>query len=317
MRYPELVDESISLYVAHLERTHESLSPGGNFATRCLIDTLEAARLKGQRMDPTEATATWRQMAAASVDDAGVLLNQWQLGYGRDDAPVISIGTEHAYELRPLDRHKRPMDVGLAEITIECLVAAIWLCNSRPDVLTRMLSAPWWNWQADFSEARPYHVYTADYYRTAPRATWPTLGRDVLRGGPDWRTVLGQRCYQIELSGYPALQSLGGREPSRARIDFLRKLVSTMRDTARVLILHGTPKFTEHDPRLAVGASFLGVDVLGQATGEGTDSKERRWETYDRNGLRVILSRALSGTNVSSEYLALIARLVADAVPAG
>jgi hypothetical protein len=104
LRYPELVDESISLYVAHLERTHESLSPGGNFATRCLIDTLEAARLKGQRMDPTEATATWRQMAAASVDDAGVLLNQWQLGYGRDDAPVISIGTEHAYELRPLDR---------------------------------------------------------------------------------------------------------------------------------------------------------------------------------------------------------------------
>lgn len=76
-----------------------------------------------------------------------------------------------------------------------------------------------------------------------------------------------------------------------------------------------TPKFAEHDPPLAVGASFLGVDVLGPPTGQGTDSKERRWETYDRNGWRVILSRALSGTNVSSEYLALIAKLVADAVP--
>src|SRR6202165_696899 len=207
MRYLELVDESVSLYVEHLERTRGSLSLSGNVAARCLIDTLEAARTKGQSLQATEVSATWRQMAAAAVDDADGLLNQWQLGYGDDAAPVISVGTEHAYELRPLDRHKHPMDVGLAEITSECLVAAIWLCNSRPDVLKWMLSAPWWNWQAEFSEARPSHVYIADYYRTGTRAPWPTLGRDVLRGGTNWRTVLGQRCYQIELSGYPALQS--------------------------------------------------------------------------------------------------------------
>jgi hypothetical protein len=315
MRYPELVEDSASLYVAHLQGIHETLSPGGKFASQCLIDTLEAARLEGEGLDPTQATATWRQMAAASIDDADGLLNQWQLGYGRDDAPVIAVGTEHAYELRPPDRHKHPMDVGLAEITAECLVAAIWLCNSRPDVLTRMLLAPWWNWQADFAEARPYHVYTADYYRTGSRATWPTLGRDILLGGADWRTVLGQRCYQIELSGYPVLQSSGGREPARVRIDFLKRVVTAMRDTARVLILHGTPKFTEHDPRVVVAASFLGVDVLGQATGRGADSDDRRWEIYDRNGWRVIFSRALSGTNVSSEYLALISKLVADVVP--
>lgn len=300
------------LYSEHLAGVASRLSAGGKCAADALRSTLAAAVEQGEALEPTAVTATWRQMAGAETTDAEFIINHWQLGYGRDDAPVISIGTEHAYELMPRLRDSVPTDVGLAEITMECVAAVLWLCLSRPDVLQTIAAAPWWRWAHGFSASRPYHIYTGDYYKVAPRSTWPTIGRDVLRGGAEWRTRLAERCYQIELSGYPALQAIGGKEPTQSRIQFLESVVREMAPTARVLIFHGTPKFSDIDPRNSIGAAFLGAEALGNPTQTGQDSGRRQWKVFDRADHRVIFTRALSGLSVSREYLGQISQLVGE-----
>ena len=313
-RYPRAVIRSAKAYAEHLAGT-KGLSAGGRCAADGLIETLDAAVTDAVELRPDDVKATWRQLAAAEVSDAEALVNHWQLGYGSDSAAVISIGTEHAYELMPKLRDNTPVDVGLAEMTMECLVAVIWLTGSKPDVLQRIASAPWWGWATGFSAKRPYHIYTADYHKVSGRSTWATIGRDVLRGGADWRTALAERCYQVELSAYPARQSVGGRGPSEDRIRFLQFLLGETRPTARVLIFHGTPKFADLDPREALAAAFLGLEHLGAPTQVGRDSGRREWRVFDSGQRRAIFSRALSGLNVSTEYLEQISRLVAEADP--
>ena len=316
MRYPQVVRRSAEAYAEHLART-SSLSAGGRCAAEALVETLNSAVAEGVELRPDHVRATWRQLAAAEIPDAEGLLNHWQLGYGNDSAAVISIGTEHAYELMPKLRDNTPVDVGLAEMTMECLVAVIWLTASKPQVLQRIASAPWWGWATGFSANRPYHIYTANYYKVSARSTWAIIGRDVLRGGADWRTALAERCYQVELSAYPARQSVGGRGPSEDRIRFLQFLLGEIRPTARVLIFHGTPKFADLDPREALAAAFLGLEHLGAPTQSGRDSGRREWRVFDSGQRRAIFSRALSGLNVSTEYLEQITRLVAEAAPPG
>ncbi len=313
-RYPHVVNRSAKAYAEHLART-SGLTAGGRCAAEALIETLNSAVAEGVELGPDHVKATWRQLAAAEISDAEGLVNHWQLGYGSDSAAVISIGTEHAYELMPKLRDNTPVDVGLAEMTTECLVAVIWLTASKPDVLQKIASAPWWGWATGFSTKRPYHIYAADYYKVSARSTWATIGRDVLRGGADWRTALAERCYQIELSAYPARQSVGGRGPSEDRIRFLQFFLGEASPTARVLIFHGTPKFANVDPRQALGAAFLGLEHLGEPTRVGGDSRRREWRLFDSGQRRVIFSRALSGLNVSAEYLEQISRLVEEAAP--
>lgn len=68
-------------------------------------------------------------------------------------------------------------------------------------------------------------------------------------------------------------------------------------------------------PRVGVAMAFLGTEQLGPPTQVGRDAGRREWRPYDHGQRRVIFSRALSGLNVSGEYLEQLARLVAEAVP--
>jgi hypothetical protein len=56
-----------------------------------------------------------------TLADAPLLIKDFQLGCGMDDAPVVVVGTEHAYELLvkepagPSARQDRPLDLSLSD----------------------------------------------------------------------------------------------------------------------------------------------------------------------------------------------------------
>lgn len=255
-------------------------------------------------------------MSQVPLQDADHFVNHYQLGYGRDDAPVLSIGTEHAYQLlvrNPDGTHK---DVGLREITIESACSLYWLTGSRPDVVLKVGACPEWHWRRPFDETWPYHVYTAVYHRVGGGGTWSTIGRGVLQAGDAWRLALGDRCYQIELSAYPAVRATGGRAPTAERLRFLKEVLGSLRKTARVAIFHGTPKFATTDPRPELAEVFLDVASLPTATVR-SDDHGVGLRVYDSATRRVIFATALNrlNRNVSESYLALVARLLAEVVP--
>jgi hypothetical protein len=43
----------------------------------------------GPALKAADVQCTWRQLAAAELEDAEMIINDWQLGYGHDGATVI------------------------------------------------------------------------------------------------------------------------------------------------------------------------------------------------------------------------------------
>jgi hypothetical protein len=313
--HPTIVTLSAESYLTQLRGA--TLSPNGLVALKSLEESVAACAAWGSEVLTEAVTFSWDVMSRVPLQDADGFTNHYQLGCGRDDAPVISVGTEHAYQLLVRNPDGTYRDVGLREITIESACALYWLTGSRPDVTLKLNDCPEWNWRRPFSSTWPYHIYTAEYHRVSGGGTWATIGRGVLQAGDTWRRALGNRCYQIELSAYPASQAARGRPPTEERVRFLTEVLSTLRNTARVAIFHGTPKFTERDPRLELAEVFLGVATLPSATVRSHEHEEGL-RIYDGGDRRVIFARALNRRNryVSAEYLASIARLIADVVPA-
>jgi hypothetical protein len=92
--HPALVATSADRYLNQLRSA--DLSPGGHDALRSLEDSIAACRLERSDVPLDRVTFTWDLMQHVPLKEADDFTNHYQLGYGRDDAPVISMGTEHA-----------------------------------------------------------------------------------------------------------------------------------------------------------------------------------------------------------------------------
>jgi hypothetical protein len=258
--HPELLATSATRYLNQLRSV--VLSPGGREALRSLEVSISACVVERSEVPLERVTFTWEVMQRVPLLEANNFTNHYQLGYGRDDAPIVSMGTEHAYQLLVKSPDGTVRDVGLREIAAECGCVLYWLTDSRPDITSKLLGCPDWHWRRPFAIGWPYHIYAAEYHRVGGGGTWATIGRGLLRAGDNWRRALGDRCYQIEVSAHPAKRAAVGQAVNADRMSFLKEVLISLRETAQVLLFHGVPKSTGHDPRIELAQVFLDVDKL-------------------------------------------------------
>lgn len=271
-----------------------------------MVETLELARERREHLAAGDMAFHSRMLEELSLQDREMLINQSSLGLGSATAPVIFVGSEHAYNLRD----SLPYSLEAVGLTI------LWLCGGRADVTSRLSGNPW-------PHSVPFHVHPNALYRVHETKrgehTWKVLAsiltmamgiadRNELLGG--YEPGLGDLAYQVELSAYPARRSYLGREPSRQRVEFLEELMQALQPTARVLVFHGRSRqepWQSIQKRLA--RAFLGL-TAGQEMIENVvevDGVEIRWAT--ENSRKVLFARALNGI-VSAGYRKCIAEQI-------
>jgi hypothetical protein len=234
------------------------------------------------------------------------VLDQRVLGFGRDDAPLICMGTEEGYSAA---------DGG--ELALACAQSILWLCGSKPEVLDRI--DPTVLPSARSPRPREYHIHPNDFYRwdrSQGRGTSPMIARLLRAQDPESLLVppsqgdaalsLGDICYQVEISAYPSKVALGGRQPNSVRAEFLAELVVKF-VSASALIFHGGPP---DDARTKIASSFLGRPVRW-----ASNTAKREWFAWDaENGRAVLHTYALNG-RVKHSYLDLVRDKLRDLAP--
>jgi hypothetical protein len=129
--YPEIVRaaaEQYRVFVEALER--EADSPVRLLAGK-VGRTIEAALSKRSAMSAADVEFGPRDLRPLTTAQRRRFFNPWALGIGADDASVIFLGSEHAYDV---DR-----DEDLVNFCTESIGGVVlWLSGSNPDVLKRM-----------------------------------------------------------------------------------------------------------------------------------------------------------------------------------
>src|SRR5205823_1404879 len=118
-----------------------------------------------------------RDALAADVD---LLVNQWCLGWGRDDAPLMAMGTEEAYPAKPID---------LA--LWNCCCAVVWASGGRRDIVAAIdpRSANPDPPIHDFEGRREFHIHANDYYLVHQPHRDPDSQRWVRPGRHTWKLL--------------------------------------------------------------------------------------------------------------------------------
>lgn len=314
-RYQGVVEESACLYVRHLHRQlqADAWSPAALRAGTALIETIERALAKREALQPAESTFTPELMRDVEASEAKPFVNEYTLGWGRDSAPVIVIGTEEAYE-------PSKQNLGLWN----CSCSVIWLSGGRSDVIRQLLGFPEGNVRTDDLEPRCANIHYSDW-AASPSAgqTWGCLAK-VLVGScePDqWqacfkpsapgsppRTGLGDLCHQIEMSAYPAKNAAAGRHATEARIRFLGRLLTDARETATVLLFHGGAY--AGTPRPALAEAFLGRAVSELPEVDHTP-KRKIWRA-EHDGRVVLHTNALNGRSTDNDYLMRVSAYIQE-----
>lgn len=108
------------------------------------------------------------------------LVNQYSLGLGSPTAPVIFIGSEHAYSLEDT----LPFSLEAVGLTI------LWLCGGKTDITTRISGMEW-------GSDVPFHIHPNALYRSTRPNEASTLGR-CWRISLRWRlaSLTGGSCCQ-------------------------------------------------------------------------------------------------------------------------
>ncbi|HXN75720.1 MAG TPA: hypothetical protein VN876_03730 [Gemmatimonadaceae bacterium] len=292
-----------------LGRFSESLRP----SIEALIELLARVR------DPFSITTdnigfTANDLSTADVPpDLDLLINQWCLGWGRDDAPIVAMGTEEAYPVRAVD---------LGQWNSCC--AVIWATGGRQPIVDALdpRSAKHDPPIPEFEHRREFHIHANDYFlvhKHRGRHTWKLLA-EAIAGRGNWLPLLDQNvgtlgnlAYQIEVSAYPAKLTADGRASTGDRHAFLSTMLAKMRSSAKVLLFHGRGNDPEWGGRDALAGIFLGRDRLTYAEWEQVDFHGQPLR-YFRHGSRlVVLTRALNG-NVRSQLLDGLHALIAPAL---
>jgi hypothetical protein len=299
---------AVERYVSQLRTVAANANndPRLRAAAQHLIETHHVALRRREQLTASDVTFSSSDLSGLEESQLLALLDQHVLGLGRDDAPLICMGTEEAYDAA------QPEDLALA-----CAMSVLWLCGSRPDVLNRID-------ERIFSKdrvppPREYHLHPNDFYRLdlgRGRGTWKTVARLVQPNDPhslllpshgaDHRLSLGDVCYQIEVSAYPSKFAAGGKKPNATRADFLCELVAGF-DTASALIFHGG---AADQVRSRIASSFLDRQVRWTI-----NPTPREWFAWDgENGRAVMHTYALNGP-VRYRYLDLVRAKLREVAP--
>lgn len=297
--HPDVVEMAVHGYLEQLRTVEAETQPHGSLgsAVARLIETLESAL--SLRHELTAADVTFSRSDLSKMPEWQLLavLDQRVLGFGRDDAPLICMGTEEGYSAA---------DGG--ELALACAQSILWLCGSKPEVLDRI--DPTVHASDRSPQPREYHIHPNDFYRwdrSRGRGTSPMIARLLRAQDPESLLVppsqgdaalsLGDICYQVEVSAYPSKVALGGREPNAARAEFLAELVAKF-DSASALIFHGGPP---DDARTKIASSFLGRPARWT-----NNAGKREWFAWDtENDRAVVHTYALNG-RVRYSYLDLV-----------
>jgi hypothetical protein len=299
--HEQLVEEACHRFEVHLEGLGRHRDPivrrtAGRVRESCLL-------AREQRLDLQAASVHINPDAVRALlrEHRPLFVNQWELGLGRDDSSVVVLGAEHAYELN--------QDMDLVNFCTESIGSGVvWLCGGRKDV-TRALSG------GVVTEARPFHIHPNDHYRKGSSHTWGRLALALGHPGahePHSVPGLGDHCYQIELSAHPSQRNTGSQPPTPERRAFLKRVMEQMRETARVLLIHGSRSSNEHEAaRFELAGTFLGIPSEAALNQPHELSRPGSpISVADVDGRRVIKTRSLSQS--SGEFLSRIAELVQE-----
>jgi hypothetical protein len=288
-----------------------------------LAQTIATAIDKGPRLAPADLGFCAGDVARLIDEDPRGLREEWRLlatpfslGIGSVTAPVVVMGTEAA---------------DAADETLAFLGAGgciTYLCDGRWDVLQALSSGvrdP--DWQRLFTTPpppRPYHRdpipahLVANRGRWSARHTW-SLVADVVADGD--LENLWRRSYQLERSTLPARVATAGVPPDSDRRRYLvDTVVPALRRAARILILHGNatqpgPEQTDDGwtrTNRLVTETFLEESLARTPLKSVNVDGKRSYAVFRASdGSRLaIWCRALSGRNVTDEYVSSLAREV-------
>jgi hypothetical protein len=303
-----VVESAVQGYLSQLRAVATETRREGKLgsAVQHLIETHERALARGYQLNPSDATFSRADLADMKEWQLVAVLDQHGLGLGRDDAPIVFMGTEEAYNL---------VDGG--DLALACSLSILWLCNSRPDVLDTI--DPTILKSARSPNPRQYHIHPNDYYRvdlSRGRGTWECIAR-VLRpdnpgsllvppSGDSDGTSLGDLCYQIDVSARPSKLASDGQPSDPTRTAFLAGLVAAF-TSASALVFHGG---SSDGPRQQIASSFL-----GRAVNWTSNAAKREWLAWDaENGRAVLHTYALNG-RVKHSYLDLVRAKLQELAP--
>lgn len=306
-RHPELVELAARRYLAQLASIESEVRPSGVLGTavRHLTELQRAALEAEGPLPPQDVPNIREDLAKLSEWQVLAVLDHQVLGYGRDDARLLVMGTEEAID---------PSNPG--DLVWACTSEVIWKTGSDHAVL-ELLDKIHFAHTANL-DLRPFHLQPNDLWQVQNRGrgTWRMLAQllrpadavALLRRPPAGQTQigLGDLCYQVEVSAFPSKQALTGRSPAAARVDFLGDLVQTLSE-AQVLLFHGG---AWDDARSAIARHFLGSAPVLQEYPE-----PRRWLAWASAGGRsVIHTYALNG-RIRNDYLDLVRGKLTELAP--
>jgi len=306
LAHPQVVRDSAQAYAAYLDQSIGSgrLRSPGQEAAHALRDSIQNLLQAPDRPWTANVWFAAAMLARCDANDRATLVNQWALGIGNDAAPVIVMGTEHAYDV-----DKSPAGLALES----CASVLLWLADGGPELARWIAQDDTW---VKGTGGRAYHRHPSDHYRVASGQTWSTVARVL--GVP--LEELGELSYQVERSAHPARAASRGAPPTRERLAFLVGLLRTFRTSARVLILHGKTHTASND--WAACNRSLTMTFLDQAVLSAPETLPigmasiRRWTNGDRTVFHTwALNRgALARSGAPDAYEDQLAKLVASAL---
>lgn len=291
-----VIDLAVQGYTARLHKLLVGQSSVAmQTAAKAILDTISAAQKHRERLQPQHVSFTPDLVTPLSLAERQLLLNEHALGVGREDAPVVVVGTEPAYE--------PGQAADLPNVCLESYCChVVWLCGGVPAVVSKLSGG-----KVKMRAGRAFHIHPSDHYAEGGGHTWARLS-SIVEAGDQPGAELGDRCHQIDLSALPSQHNSRGLPPTEARIRFLEQVFSTLRSTARVLLFHGRAT----DPRLAEARDRLTKAFAGMEprSWQNLSEPNRPLRYADVTDRRVIVTRALANSGVTPEFLERLRNLV-------
>jgi hypothetical protein len=305
--HPDLIRKSLR---GEAERLRRLPSTSETFATArdALIASLHAADESGFQLTASSVPFTVADIRPLTRSESRALANQFALGCGRDDAPIVVVGTEGAFDVP--DPASLSSDETAALFAVEgCAQSILWATGGDPAIISHIAgnTAPFT--RSNLDALRPIQLYPNDLHRVDKRRgmhTWRVLSQCFGSAGaqlldPESAIGLGDLVYQIEMNAVPSRRA-HGLTSSAERYEFLSAVMTELRETATVLVFHGHPSDPKWSQRDRLANTFLGSragsspdDVLA-----GSGSAFPIWVAP--SGSRTVLwTRALNG-RVRREY---------------
>jgi hypothetical protein len=312
MGHAEMVRDGATRYIKQLRALQ--LPERLRVAADAIAETIGSALRLGASLDANSMPFTFESLAKLNSDDKASLHNPYLIGYGDPSAPLIIVGTEHAFEFdHPRLRGPSP-DACFA--MADCALHALWLADGgeRSGELAERLSGQ----KPAGPDILAGHRHPYEFLYPIPAGhMWRRLSHMITATGialqqgaaPRW----GSSAYMFELSDTAAAKEAGGALPSAARQQFLPSILASLEE-ARVLVFHGRWGVPSWDAiRESLAAAFLREphDETFQPTWSYGPTKDYRSATA-ADGLKlVVIMQSPTRFGPTNAFLDGIGKLIA------